>query len=117
MRYGTIPIVRNSGGTADTVADAIEQTIQCATATGFSFEHPTVGDLIACVQRALQLYRQPIAWRKIQMCAMRQDFGWKRPAQAYSDLYRTLTAFPTEEQIEQEEQEQNAMTTLLPDLL
>lgn len=77
MRYGTVPIVRKSGGTADSVVDAIGQTLACETATGFSFVGPTADDLIACIRRALELYRQPIAWRKIQICAMRQDFGLK----------------------------------------
>ncbi len=92
MRYGTLPIVRRSGGTADSVVDAIEDTIRCETATGFAFERPTADDLIACVRRALALYRQPIAWRKMRLSAMRQDFGWQRPAQAYVDLYRALVA-------------------------
>jgi starch synthase len=99
MRYGTVPIVRRSGGTADSVVDAVEHTIECETATGFSFIHPCADDLIACVRRTLELYRQPIVWRKIQICAMQQDFGWKRPARAYFDLYRTLVRPPTEESI------------------
>jgi len=92
MRYGTLPIVRRSGGTADSVVDAIEQSVNCETATGFAFERPTANDLVACARRALALYRRPIAWRKTQLCAMRQDFSWERPAQAYVDLYRALLA-------------------------
>jgi starch synthase len=103
MRYGTLPIVRRSGGTADSVVDAIEQTIHCETATGFAFERPIAGDLIASVRRAVALYRQPIAWRKIQLCAMRQDFGWERPAQAYIDLYRALVAVPADEPVKERE--------------
>jgi starch synthase len=90
MRYGTVPVVRRSGGACDSVIDAIEQTIHCEQATGFAFARPTADDLIGCVRRALEIYRQPILWRKIQICAMRQDLGWKRPAQAYVDLYRSL---------------------------
>jgi starch synthase len=99
MRYGTLPIVRHSGGTADSVVDAIEQAIHCESATGFAFERPSADDLIACVRRAVALYHQPIAWRKIQLCAMRQDFSWERPAQAYIDLYRALVALPAGEQV------------------
>src|SRR5271167_2053731 len=66
MRYGTLPIVRRSGGMADSVVDAIEQSVHCETATGFAFERPTANDLVACARRALALYRQPIAWRKTQ---------------------------------------------------
>ena len=102
MRYGTLPIVRRIGGLADSVVDADQKAIKCGTATGLSFNHPTVHDLIACVLRALSLYRQPIAWRKIQSCAMRQDFGWSRSAQAYADLYRALVATPRATEIERE---------------
>ncbi len=92
LRYGTLPIVRRSGGTADSVVDAIEDSLRCETATGFVFERATAGDLIASARRALALYGQPIVWRKMQMCAMRHDFGWERPARAYLDLYQALVA-------------------------
>jgi starch synthase len=74
------------------VVDAVEQTIHCDTATGFAFERPTVDDLIVCTRRALALYQNPITWRKIQLCAMRRDFGWQDPARAYIALYRALVA-------------------------
>lgn len=102
MRYGTLPIVRRSGGLADSIIDADQNALKCGTATGFSFNHPMVRDLIACVQRALSLYRQPIAWRKIRSCAMRQDFGWSHSARAYADLYRALITVPADVEIEQE---------------
>jgi starch synthase len=94
MRYGTIPVVRKSGGLADSVTDASPEAIRQGTATGFSFQDTSMADLAACVRRALSLYRQPILWRRIQAAAMRQDFSWKRSAQAYADLYRGLTGAP-----------------------
>lgn len=102
MRYGTVPIVRRSGGLADSVVDADQNNIKNGIATGFSFDQATVQDLVACVERALSLYRQPIAWQKIRSCAMRQDFGWSRSAQAYADVYRTLVTAPTDGKIETE---------------
>jgi starch synthase len=102
MRYGTLPIVRRSGGLADSVVDADQSNIKEGIATGFSFSQPTADDLIARVQRALSLYRQPIAWRKIQSCAMRQEFSWSRSAHAYADLYRTMAAGSAEIEIERE---------------
>ena len=102
MRYGTLPIVRRSGGLADSVVDADQKNIKNGIATGFSFSRPTAHDLIACVQRALSLFRQPIAWRKIRSCAMRQDFGWSRSAQAYADLYRALVMAPAKIEFEQQ---------------
>ena len=61
-------------------------------ATGFSFEDVSADELVACVRRAADLYRQPILWRKLQQTAMRQDFGWRRPAEEYVALYRALNA-------------------------
>jgi starch synthase len=90
MRYGTLPIVRRIGGTADSVVDTTAWTIHDNIATGFSFEPPVADELIACVIRALSIYRLPPIWRKIQTCAMRQDFGWERPARAYVELYRSV---------------------------
>jgi starch synthase len=91
MRYGTIPLVRKSGGLADSVTDASPEAIRQGTATGLAFQDPSMADLAACIRRALSLYRQPILWRRIQASAMRQDFSWKRSAQAYADLYGSLT--------------------------
>jgi len=94
MRYGTIPLVRKSGGLADSVTDASPEAIRQGTATGLAFQDPSMADLAACIRRALSLYRQPILWRRIQAAAMRQDFSWKRSAQAYANLYRSLTGAP-----------------------
>lgn len=94
MRYGTVPLVRNSGGMADTVIDATPEAIRQGTATGFAFEEPTAEALATCVHRAIGLYRQPIAWRRLQASAMRQDFSWRRSARAYADLYQKLTGAP-----------------------
>jgi len=91
MRYGTIPLVRRSGGMADTVVDASPEAIRQGTATGFSFEQPSAAELTACIRRALSLYRQPISWRRLQATAMREDFSWERSAEAYAGLYGALT--------------------------
>lgn len=102
MRYGTLPIVRRCGGLADSVVDANQKSIKAGIATGFSFSEPTAHDLIACVRRAIVLFDQPIAWRKIRSTAMRQDFGWERSARAYADLYRALVNAPAELEIKEE---------------
>ncbi len=90
MRYGTIPIVRRSGGMADTVVDATPENLKSVTATGFCFETTNASDLIACARSALALYGQPILWRKLQANAMSQDFGWSQSAERYASLYRSL---------------------------
>jgi len=94
LRYGTLPIVRNSGGMADSVVNATVETIQQGTATGFSFDEPTKEAFEACVRHALGFYRQPIVWRKMQASAMAQDFGWQRSAEAYARLYHRLAGIP-----------------------
>ena len=96
MRYGAMPIVRKSGGMADSVIDATLETIQKATASGFAFDHPTAADFAGCARRALALYKQPLTWRKIQLTAMTQDFSWRRSAETYAELYRSLVATSAE---------------------
>lgn len=88
LRYGTLPLVRKVGGLADSVVDGAAGVGN--EATGFAFSGDTPEDLIACVSRALEVYRQPMAWRRMQRQAMRQDFSWQQPAQDYLELYRTV---------------------------
>ena len=95
MRFGTIPIVRAVGGLADTVVHATERTLSDGTANGFRFVDVTGGAMIAAVDEAVALYRQPVLWRRLQKIAMRCDFSWDRPAREYVQLYQKLTAVPT----------------------
>jgi starch synthase len=92
QRYGTVPIVRNTGGLADTVTDTTEETLEARTATGFSFSGTTVKDLETTIDRALGYYRQPELWQKIVSNGMKQDFSWKRSALLYLELYETVLA-------------------------
>ena len=90
MRYGTLPIVRKSGGLADSVIDASPEKGRLQSGTGFVFENSDSADLLACIRRALDCYRQPIAWHRLQVNAMKQDFSWERAARSYLDLYHSL---------------------------
>ena len=92
QRYGTVPIVRNTGGLADTVTDTTKETLEARTATGFSFSGTTVKDLTTTIDRALGYYRQPELWQKIVSNGMKQDFSWKRSALLYLELYETVLA-------------------------
>lgn len=87
LRYGTVPIVRGTGGLADTVIDATEQNLADGTATGFVFNEPSVKALLAKIQQALQLYSQGARWRSLVTTGMRQDFSWERSAAAYLNVY------------------------------
>ena len=95
MRYGTIPVVRGVGGLADSVIDS-KSGIDEET-TGFAFSGASLDDMLSCLARAIATFRQPVAWRRVQRRAMRQDFGWRRPAQEYLQLYRTLAGTGAEE--------------------
>ena len=90
LRYGTLPVVRRTGGLADTVVDATSQTIADRTATGFIFEDTSLTGLQSAISRALALYREPLTWRRLQLQAMAQDFSWDASAAKYISLYREV---------------------------
>jgi starch synthase len=92
QRYGTVPIVRRTGGLADTVTDTTAETLEARTATGFSFTGTTAKDLVTTIDRALGYYRQPDVWQKIVINGMKQDFSWKRSALLYLELFETVLA-------------------------
>jgi len=88
LRYGTLPIVRRTGGLADTVVDAHDETITDQSATGFVFEHATGEGLWWATERALQLYhQQPETWQQMIRQAMSEDFSWRKSARHYQALY------------------------------
>jgi starch synthase len=84
MRYGTPPIVRATGGLADTVKPYSPETGE---GTGFSFAAPTGQDLLAALDQALAVYGQPKAWMHLMRNGMAQDFSWDRSAEGYVELY------------------------------
>jgi starch synthase len=88
MAYGTPPVVRRTGGLADTVTDTSNVSLRNGTATGFVFEHETVADFLPAVQRALAYFQKEDAWHTIQQNGMSRDFGWHTAAQAYENVYR-----------------------------
>jgi starch synthase len=90
LRYGTLPLVARTGGLADTVIDANEAAIQAGSATGFQFAPTTAEALHFALERALQLYRQPDAWKAMQKRAMAHDVGWATSARKYIALYESL---------------------------
>jgi starch synthase len=94
MRFGTVPIVRPVGGLADTIVHATEQTIRNGTATGVCFDEPTKDGMLGAINHAIQLYRLPLIWRRIQYNAMNSDFSWKRSAQKYFELFDQLAPAP-----------------------
>jgi starch synthase len=91
LRYGTVPVVRATGGLDDTVVEFDPAT---GAGTGFKFRGYTPGELTAAIDRALGIHRSPEHWRRLMVNAMAEDFSWERAARAYLDLYRRLSAAP-----------------------
>jgi len=85
MRYGTIPIVRSTGGLDDTVED-----FAAGKGTGVKFEKYDAKELVKAVQRALKIYQQQDDWRKLIRNGMAKDFSWEHSAHQYVSLYREL---------------------------
>src|SRR5262249_23876033 len=77
LRYGTVPLVRSTGGLADTVVDCTSAALAAGTATGFVFTEYTGPALLATLHRALWTFRsQPETWRRLQANGMKQDWSW-----------------------------------------
>ncbi len=90
QRYGTVPLVRKTGGLADTVIDALPETLDNNTATGFVFNEATSGTLMETIKRALIVYSQPKTWNQLQTSGMHKDYSWNKSAQEYIALYDQL---------------------------
>jgi len=87
MRYGTIPLVRETGGLADSVADFNPRT---AKGTGFVFNEYTSEALYKTMERAVKLFGDAKVWRQLMENAMKCDFSWKASAQKYVTLYKQV---------------------------
>jgi len=90
LRYGSLPVVRRTGGLADTVVDANDHAIAADRATGFSFDAATPAALDGAIQRAIAAYADAPRWRRLMLRAMAQDFSWRGAAQKYMALYQGL---------------------------
>jgi len=84
LRYGTVPIVRATGGLDDTIEQYDSAT---GKGTGFKFEKYDPQALLACVRRALTTYRNPQEWQRLQAAGMARDFSWRASAGEYAQLY------------------------------
>ncbi len=86
LRYGTVPIVRATGGLDDTIEDIAAGN----GGTGFKFKQYDSGELLKTVQRAVTAYRDQVSWRKLMKNGMARDFSWETSARKYIQLYRSL---------------------------
>jgi len=83
MRYGTVPVVHEVGGLADTVRDG---------KTGFAFREYTPAALMEALARAFAAFRAPKKWQALQAAGMTQDFSWDRSAKEYVKIYERAIA-------------------------
>lgn len=90
LKYGTLPLVRHTGGLADTVNDCSLENLSEGSASGFVFNDCDAKDLSNALRRAFVLWTRPTLWRYVQRQAMAQNFSWEKAAVSYLDLYRRL---------------------------
>lgn len=82
LKYGTLPVVRLTGGLADTIQDGVN---------GFTFFDFNAASFLDTVKRSVDIYRNhPDTWHKMMITAMKQDFSWQKSSEKYLSLYRKL---------------------------
>jgi len=89
LRYGTVPVVRATGGLDDTIE---EFDLTRGSGTGFKYGNYAGKDMLDCVRRALHYYQDATVWRVIQRNGMAKDFSWKASAAEYGKLYAAVKA-------------------------
>jgi starch synthase len=87
QRYGTVPVVRATGGLTDSVQDAAKPD-----GAGFVYAESSAQALLAAIDRALLVYADRMTWRRLQLNGMRRDFGWQGSAARYLEIYRRIAA-------------------------
>jgi starch synthase len=90
QRYGTPPVVHDTGGLHDSVVDSTPETLADKTATGFVFGLMTREGFLVAAHRAVAAYHDKKVWRQLQKNGMARDFSWDASAQRYVELYESL---------------------------
>ena len=91
QRYGTPPIVRATGGLADTVVDCTPAALAAGSASGFVFHEQSAAALLVTLERAASVWRERATWRALQHNGMARDFSWDASARRYVEIYARLT--------------------------
>ena len=97
MRYGTVPLVRKTGGLADSVTDYDPKTKR---GTGFVFESFDQYSFFGAVVRAIETYRYSKVWQEIQRQGMKSDFSWASSAKEYGQLFEKAIALHVQQTAE-----------------
>jgi len=89
LKYGTIPIVRATGGLDDTIREFNPESVK---GNGFKFSAYSPSDLVKTVKRAMYIYKNKLLWTKLVANAMKEDFSWHKSAKKYEQIYRKALA-------------------------
>jgi starch synthase len=92
LSYGAVPIVRKTGGLADTVRNVTPHGLKSGSSTGFVFTDYSAEALYDAVRRALELFKDRAAWKTLMTAGMEQDWSWDKSAKEYTAVYRTAIA-------------------------
>ena len=90
LAHGTVPVVRATGGLADTVIDANPRTLADGIATGFVFNDATPQALWSTIERVFALWSDREDWLKLMKTGMETDWSWERSAREYVRLYEQI---------------------------
>jgi len=90
LRYGTVPIVRDTGGLADTITDVRLGNISNGKVNGFSFKEYNSDLLLATLIRAIDLFKNKDQWTNFMKNGMAQDWSWEKSAREYYGLYEKV---------------------------
>ena len=90
LRYGTVPVVRKTGGLADTVVPLTARARQVGRATGFHVKGDTADSLLAVLRRAVAVYQDRSMWDQLVEAGMATNVSWARSASAYDQLFVSL---------------------------
>lgn len=90
LRYGTVPIVRRTGGLADTIVPFRPSTVKSRSATGFHFIDTSTDSLLSVLLLSLHVYKDRQTWQSLIYTGMKTDLSWDRSAKLYVEFYREL---------------------------
>jgi len=85
LKYGTVPVVRATGGLDDTI-----EPFDGKSGTGFKFSEYSAEELLECIGHAVAAYHQPKAWRQLMLNGMKKDFSWGASAKQYARIFHAL---------------------------
>lgn len=95
LKYGTIPIVRRTGGLADTIFDVDHSGKKFEETNGYTFDYPDFAGIESALDRAIDCwFHDPEKWRKLMINGMSIDFSWNQPSNKYVDIYKKMIEAP-----------------------